>query len=121
MISRRIMRSVALAGVMLVGAAVLKLAAHLHVFGADSANRGAQILIGLTLAVFANYIPKGSAAAPRSTESLRHAGWVFSIAGLAYAVIWAVSPASLAFPRSMAVLGGAIVATIGSCAWSLAF
>jgi hypothetical protein len=116
--STNIRRSIVLAVAMLAGAALLKLAAHAHLFGADSADRSAQMLIGLELAIFANFIPKNVSASARYRPTLRVSGWVFFIAGLAYAVIWAVAPAGIAFALGMTTVVSAIVVAAGHCLWA---
>ncbi|HEX5385138.1 MAG TPA: hypothetical protein VFW66_00410 [Gemmatimonadales bacterium] len=43
------------------------------------------------------------------------AGWVFAIAGLAYAAVWAVAPSDVAFPLAMSIVGTAIGVTLVYC------
>jgi hypothetical protein len=101
MMSRTMVHNIRLAVATLVGAVLLKAAARGHLLGAESTARSAQMLIGLSLAVFANYIPKTDGA----SVALRRTGWAFAIAGVAYAIIWAVVPVDVAFPVGLAVIG----------------
>ena len=57
------------------------------------------VATGLILAYYGNVIPKRSAcvnpvsdSAARRQRVLRFSGWVFTLAGLAYAAIWAFAP-----------------------------
>jgi hypothetical protein len=57
------------------------------------------IATGLVLAYYGNVIPKRSAcvnpvsaSAARRQRLLRFSGWAFTLAGLAYAAIWAFAP-----------------------------
>src|SRR5262249_27994526 len=114
---RPTMRGIILAVATLAVAAVLKIATSLHILGADSADRSAQMLIGLTLAVWANFIPKTFGPAPSSRRGLRIAGWTFTIAGLLYALVWAVARADVAFPAGIAIVASGIGVTVASCVW----
>lgn len=125
MIAKSLLRNMALAAITLVGAEQLKLAARFHLLGADSAARAAQMLIGLTLAVFANYIPKSPSASlqsparsDRARSTLRPAGWAFTVAGVAYAATWAVTPLDVAFPLGITIVASAIVVTLVYCVWA---
>ena len=69
--------------------------------GDDSgaASRVFGIATGLVLAYYGNVIPKRSAcvnpvsdSAARRQRLLRFSGWAFTLAGLAYAAIWAFAP-----------------------------
>jgi hypothetical protein len=57
------------------------------------------IATGLVLAYYGNVIPKRSGCvdpvsdgAARRQRLLRFSGWIFTLAGLAYAAIWALAP-----------------------------
>ena len=111
MMSRTIVHNIRLALVTLVVAVLLKAAARAHLFGAESTARSAQMLIGLSLAVFANFIPKTD----RASVTLRRTGWAFTIAGVAYAIIWAVLPVEVAFPIGLAVIGVVTLGVFAAC------
>jgi hypothetical protein len=120
MIARTLIAGLAAAGLMLAVGTGLKYAEGAGVIGHDTAVRTIQVIIGLMLAAYANFMPKslgslrGSAAAARWAQSaLRVGGWSFAIAGLGYAVIWAVAPMAIADVVSMAIVVSAMIGTLG--------
>jgi len=129
MISRQIIYG-ALGGAAILGAALaLKWAQHNHLVSAEFTQRGVLVIIGLYLAVYANFIPKkvpglkiSPARAARVQAASRLNGWLFCLAGLGYAAIWAFAPLSIAGTASVAVVGGAmaVVATnLGLCIFAI--
>lgn len=126
MISKPILHGLAVAGVMLVGSAGLKLAESLQLIDGDTVMRGSQVIVGLALAAYANSIPKsppspvvGDRVDGRATPILRVAGWAFTLAGLAYAAFFAFAPAALSGRLSMMAAVGAIAVTLGYCVWTM--
>jgi hypothetical protein len=76
----------------------IAIAKETGVIGHDFAKRGVGIILGLMLIGVGNLLPKfhlfdSSRRDPAQTLALeRFAGWVFVIAGAAYAIIWAFVP-----------------------------
>ena len=119
MITKPIRNALMLAGTMLVVIALVKTAQHTHVISADAATRAGQFIIGLSLAIFANAMPKALKGdeSPRKFASLRFSGWVFTLAGLAYALLSLFAPHDIADTLSMAAVAGAMVLTIAYGLW----
>jgi hypothetical protein len=120
MIAKPLIASLAVAGVMLAVAAGLKYSESIGFIGHDLKVRGVQVVIGLMLAGYANFMPKslgsprGSMEAARWAQSaLRVGGWSFTIAGLGYALMWALAPLDVADVMSMLLVVSAMVATLG--------
>lgn len=92
MIARRLTQAMIAAGLFLAAAWGLKLAERSGLINHAMVLRSVQALIGLGLAVYANFIPKSlgafrnPAAAQRAQSALRTAGWAFTLGGLGYAV-----------------------------------
>ncbi len=72
----------------------------------DSAQRATQVFSGVALAVYANAIPKSVGtfrnpmAAMRMQQVLRRCGWVFTVAGLTFAIA-SVLPISDVVPYAL--------------------
>jgi uncharacterized membrane protein len=120
MIIRQTVFALAIALFILVLAAGLRYAEGAGMIEADSAKRAMQIVIGLFLAAYANIMPKhpgrrrGSPRAEgRALAALRFGGWSLTLAGLAYAALWAFAPLPLADMASMVVVAAALIATLG--------
>jgi len=113
MFRKPVLSSIIFALLIAVAALALKYAAAFHFVSGDIPTRGFEMLIGLMLAFYGNAIPKNL---PRFREgesgriqSLRRtSAWLFTVAGLGYAAIWASAPLSFAADWSMAVVGTAI-------------
>jgi len=117
---RPITYSLVVAAIMLAAAAGLRYADSLHLLGSDGRTRGIEIVIGLALALFANFMPKmlsktehSPQGARRMQSALRVGGWLFTLAGLGYAALAAFAPPAIAFPASIALVAGALVTTLG--------
>ena len=97
-ISKPILNGLAWAGVLIVSAIVLKFAQHQHAITQDGAERGIQVIIGLTLAIYANFMTKQPSTHPASERggrmqaALRRSAWQFCAAGVIYAVASAFVP-----------------------------
>jgi hypothetical protein len=125
MITRKLATALGL-GVLFLGAAAgLRYAEGAGVIGPDGARRSIQILTGLILAAYANVMPKqigrprGSAQAEsRAQATLRFGGWSLTLAGLAYAGLWAFAPLDFADLASVVVVAAALAATIGYALWA---
>ena len=98
MISKPILNGLAWAGVLIVSSLMLKFAQHQHTITQDGAERGVQIIIGLTLAIYANFMTKQPTAHPASERggrmqaALRRSAWQFCGAGVIYALASAFAP-----------------------------
>jgi hypothetical protein len=116
----------ALAGAFLAVAAGLRYAASIDLISGDTATRAVQAIMGLSLAAYANFMPKNLGAlrspraAARTQAALRVGGWSFLLAGLAYAAIWMAAPLALADDLSIPVMLCAMLVTIGYSAWCFA-
>lgn len=120
MILKRLSFSIALAVLFLGTVASLKYAQHLDLIEPDAVKRVVQMLIGLMLAAYANLMPKdigqwpaSPVAAARAQSALRVGGWSLTLAGLAYAGLWAFAPIDVANMASMAVVATALLVTMG--------
>ena len=125
MITKRLAVAVALAAIILAVAAGLRYAEGAGTLGAEGARRIMQVLVGLSLAAYANFMPKQIGRARRSPEAesrtqavLRVGGWSMTLAGLAYAGLWALAPLPVADVASMIVVAAALAVTFGYAIWS---
>ncbi len=125
MIIKRLAFAIALAILILAVAGGLRYAEAAGMVGAEGARRTMQILIGLGLAAYANLMPKQIGRARKSPQAeafaqaaLRVGGWSLTLAGLAYAGLWAFAPLAIADLASMAVVATALAATLGYALWS---
>lgn len=124
MITKHLGWALAFAAAMLVGAAGLRYAANLGLLGPDGTRRATQIVIGLALAVYANFMPKqtGRLRQPvveqRTQTALRIGGWSFSLSGLIYAGLWAFAPLAIADIGSLIAVASAMVLTMGFAIWT---
>jgi hypothetical protein len=127
MITNRLVSSVTLAAAFLAVVFGLKAAQNASWLDAETTGRIVQVLIGLSLAAYANLMPKQIGSAKRSPlvqartqAALRVGGWAFSLAGLAYAALWAFAPLPFADTASMVPVAGAMVVTLGYAIWCYA-
>jgi hypothetical protein len=126
MILKRTSFAVALAVLILVTAAALRYAQGVDLIAADASKRMMQVMLGLILAAYSNLMPKdvgrwraSAAAVARSQSVLRVGGWSMTLAGVAYAGLWAFAPLALADVAAMAVVATAMLITIGYGGWTL--
>jgi hypothetical protein len=126
MMMKRIFFALTVAGFMLLSAVVLKYAQANEIIGADAARRSIQVIIGLVLMVYGNFMPKDIAqsramacAASRSQSALRVGGWSMALAGLGYAGLWAFAPLAFANVASIVVVATAMFVTMGYGGWLL--
>ena len=116
--TRQISISLGMAAMIVVVALGLKWAQHQGLVDAEAVTRGTMALIGLMLAVNANFIPKQPSARPLSERALairRVAGWSSVLGGLGFAAVWAFVPLTHAAELSMAAVGAGMVWLIGFC------
>jgi hypothetical protein len=104
---------------MIVAAMLSKYAQAAHMIAPDTAARAVQVAIGLSLAVYANFMPK-RVAAERLQAALRAGGWAFTLAGLGYALLWAFAAPAIAGPASMAMVASALLVCLGYAVWACA-
>jgi hypothetical protein len=126
MILKRLSMAIAIAVVFLGTAAALTYAQRLDLIAPDAAKRTMQVLSGLILAVYANLMPKdigpwraSTAAAARAQSALRVGGWSMSLAGVAYAGLWAFAPLGVANIAGMIIVASAMLITMGFGGWTL--
>ena len=126
MILKRISSAVAVAVLILGTAAGLSYAQRIDLIGPDAARRTMQVMIGLILAAYSNLMPKevgrwraSVLAAARAQSALRVGGWSMTLAGLAYAALWAFAPLGFADVASTGVVALAMLITMGYGGWSL--
>ena len=126
MILKRTSSALALAILILATAATLSYAQGRDLIGPDAARRVMQVMIGLMLAAYANLMPKdvgrwraSALAVARAQSVLRVGGWSMTLAGLAYAGLWAFAPLAFADVAAMAVVASAMLITMGYGGWTL--
>ena len=124
MMSKSILNGLTWAGVLIVSALILKFAEGHHTIGQDAAERGFQLMMGLTLAIYANFMTKrptthgADERGARLQAALRTSAWLFCIGGLIYAAASAFAPHPLDEYLSMGAVGTALVVSIGYGVWS---
>ena len=120
MILTRMPAAMALGAFILIAAATLKYAQAENAISPEVTRRSMQVLFGLMLAAYANVMPKdignwqaSSRAVARSQSALRVGGWSLTLAGLAYAGLWAFAPLAVADVAAMAIVASALLITMG--------
>jgi hypothetical protein len=126
MILKQTLLAIAVAVLIMGTAAALSYAQGLDLVGPDAAKRTMQVMIGLILAAYSNLMPKNvgrwrasALAAARAQSVLRVGGWSLTLAGLAYAGLWAFAPIAFADIAAMVVVASAMVITMGYGGWTL--
>ena len=118
MMTQRITFNLALAFSLISVAAVLAYCHRIGLIGADLPARGTMIASGILVAFYGNAIPKlVTTTSPSARAVQRVAGWAITLAGLAYAAIWAFAPIDRAANASMATLGTGLAVIAGYCLW----
>jgi len=103
---------------LILAALALKFAERAHLIPALSNGRAFQVIVGLALAFYANFIPKrlgalrNPEAASRKQAATRVAGWSFTLAGLAYAGLSAFVPTDLGDFLATFIMGSAVAVTL---------
>jgi hypothetical protein len=125
MILKRMSFAIALAALFLGTAAALHYAQAIDLIGPDAARRTIQVMSGLILAAYANLMPKdvgpwraSTRAMAKGQSALRVGGWSMTLAGLAYAGLWAFAPLGFANVTSMIVVASALLITMGYGGWT---
>ncbi|MBW8303319.1 MAG: hypothetical protein K0M78_05125 [Brevundimonas sp.] len=122
--TKRLGWAIALAAFILGSALALRYAEGARMIGADDGRRAMQVLIGLMLAGYANLMPKqgrgaGSLLAQaREQSALRVGGWSLTLAGVAYAALWAFAPLEIADTAGLFVVAAATLLTAGYAVWA---
>ena len=122
--TKRLGWALALAAFLLGSALALRYAGNTGAMGADEVRRAMQVLIGLMLAGYANLMPKqgrgvGSIMAQARVQSaLRVGGWSLTLAGVAYAAMWAFAPLPVADTAGLFVVAAATLLTLGYAMWA---
>ena len=107
------------AAVLMIGASIALVILRKAGMIDDAPTRGVMAIIGILLALYSNAIPKTfQARSARALTARRISGWAFVLSGLAYAAIWLLAPFHAAGEWSLAVVGTAMVLTVGSCLWA---
>lgn len=126
MILKRTSYAIALAILIMGTAAALTYAQGLDLIGSDTAKRTMQVMIGLILAAYSNLLPKdvgrwraSPLAMARAQSALRVGGWSMTLAGLAYAGLWAFAPLAFADLAAMVVVASAMLITMAYGGWIL--
>ena len=126
MMLKRMSMAIAVAILFLGTAAAVAYAQSLDLIGPDAAKRTIQVMSGLILAAYANLMPKdvgrwqaSAVAVARAQSALRVGGWSMTLAGLAYAGLWAFAPLGVANIASMVVVASAMLITMGFGGWTL--
>jgi len=98
----------------------------IHIPGDEAKIRAINIILGILVIWIANNTPKHLAplsalgcSAEREQRVRRMSGMLIFAGGVVYSLVWLATPMSLAFPLSMAALGGAVVATVAICILAL--
>ena len=119
MISKSIVEALVGAAILLMSAIMLKVAQEYHAISADAAARGAHAMIGLTLAVYANFMTKQPTKAPptelggHGQAAVRTIAWLFFVAGLVYAAASAFAPRPADQMLGLGAVGTATAISIG--------
>ena len=124
-ISKSIQAGLLWAGALIGTAILLKVAQASHLIGADAVTRGNQAVMGLTIAVYANFMTKQPAKIPpterggRMQQARRVSAWAMLVAGLIYAVVSLLAPHPFDLYLAMGAIGAAVVVSIGNAIRSL--
>lgn len=124
MILKRTTFAIALAIFILAAAASLRYAEGAGLLEAETARRAMQVIFGLMLAAYANIMPKqlgrglSARAEARAQAALRVGGWSLTLAGLAYAGLWAFASPGFADTAAMITIAAALAVTLGYALWA---
>jgi len=120
MASKQFWYGLSIGAALLLGAIAVRFMETLHLLTQVGAERWLGVLIGLGLALYANFIPKAAPNPANWQSTLRFGGWAFCIAGLGYACLWALAPKGLAFPMATALVAiatAAVLIRVAVCTW----
>jgi hypothetical protein len=115
-----LLTALAVAGAILAISALLAYARNAGIVTGTLSERVIQVIIGLGFAAYANVMPKMLHGAPGSVRAaawmqavLRVGGWAMTLAGLAYAALWAFAPLVFADTASMIVIVAGVAVMLG--------
>jgi hypothetical protein len=120
MISKPIQAGLVWAGALIGTAILLKAAQGQHLIGADAVTRVNQAIMGLMIAVYANFMTKQPAKIPpterggRLQQARRVSAWAMLVAGLVYAAVSLLAPHPFDLYLAMGAVGTAVVVSIGN-------
>ncbi|MET0656455.1 MAG: hypothetical protein ABWY94_12875 [Pseudoxanthomonas sp.] len=117
--------SLKLAAVIVGGSLLLTLARQQGWIGQDEVVRGYNVIMGLALAVYGNFLPKVMHEMPARTlqEATlaqgvgRVTSWSMTLAFLIWAALWAFAPRDFAFVGSIVAVVASVVVMFGYIAW----
>lgn len=124
--SKQIGFALKLAAAMVGSALLLTLARAQGWIDQDVVMRAYNVIMGLTLAVYANFLPKlMDGTTPRSIHEAtlaqvvgRVTGWSMMLAFLIWAALWAFAPLSIARTGSIAAVILSVLVTLAFIAWT---
>lgn len=124
---KEILFGLKLAAVMIAGALLLTLARKQGWFDAEQVMRGNNVIIGLALAAFCNFMPKRMTGTPRTihhaslAQSIgRVGGWAMTLAFVVWSALWSFAPLELASIGAVAAVGVGVATMIGYTVWKCA-
>ena len=113
------------AALIIAAALTLNYLVSLGYIDGELARRLKGLMVGLILVVSGNFIPKmleplsHACCEPSKEQSLRRlAGWSFVLTGIAYSIIWLVTPLEVASILSKSVVGACVLLVMVPFAWS---
>jgi hypothetical protein len=120
-VKRQILFGALLAGLVLSTTVGAKLAAAAGMVSGDAPLRASQIFTGLIVAFYANGAPKRRSPLTtcdpaRAQAGRRLAGWMLTLAGLGFALVWALAPVDAALVVAPAIVASAVAIVLGQCA-----
>lgn len=116
---KNLLTALAVAAALLAIAALLAYARDAGLITEPVSERVIQVIIGLGFAAYANLMPKMLYGAPSVRAAtwtqgvLRVSGWAMTLAGLAYAGLWAFAPLVFADVASMIVVMAGVAVMLG--------
>lgn len=124
-VGKTIRTALVIAAAQVGGALLLTSARSQGMIDEETVTRGVMMLIGLSLAVYGNAMPKTLDGPPSQSlrdvaarqAILRVGGWAMVMGGLAFAILWALAPRDVALIGSMTAVGSATIVTVGYTAW----
>ena len=120
---KRFSSGLVLAGGLIAAAVILRMRQRAGSIDPVTSKRTIQVFIGLVLAAYANGMPKDLGrwisveAAARTQSALRVGGWSLTVAGIAYAILWSLTPISFADTAGTVLVAAATVVTGAYGAW----
>lgn len=127
MIRRPIGIALATAAAILATSAFVRYLQSVDALEAETGRRMVQVVVGLALAVWGNYMPKrfgtggtNACASSRACSAVRVGGWSMTLAGLIRAGLWAFAPVPVADVVGMVVVLTALLVTLTYGTWALA-